>query len=143
MLAATLSSRVSGKSELTWENAVKRIWIAATLAVAMVAAGCAGFGSSKSGGATDPNQPAPQSNGVTVTPATATLQGGATQTFTAKASDSATATFTWSVNGTAGTRPWLPASFAGVGGTLRYTLSRMPDKNWGAAAADMPPSFGP
>jgi len=68
----------------------------------MVAAGCAGFGSGKSTGGTDPNQPAPQSNGVTVSPATVSLQGGATQTFTANASDSTTATFTWSVNGVAG-----------------------------------------
>jgi uncharacterized protein (DUF1800 family) len=82
---------------------VRRIWIAAIAGAALVAAGCAGFGSSKnSGGGSDPNQPTPQSNGVTVTPATATLQGGATQTFTAKASDSTTATFAWSVNGVAG-----------------------------------------
>ena len=68
----------------------------------MVAAGCAGFGSGKSTGGTDPNQPAPQSNGVTVSPVTVSLQGGATQAFTAKASDSSTATFTWAVNGVAG-----------------------------------------
>ena len=48
-----------------------------------------------------------------------------------------------SVNGTANEKPWLPASFARSGGALRYTLSKTPDKNWGANATDAPPSFGP
>jgi predicted alpha-1,2-mannosidase len=50
---------------------------------------------------------------------------------------------TMSVNGIAHTKPWLPASFARAGGMLSYTLSKTPDKGWGAAAADAPPSFGP
>src|SRR6201999_2615450 len=37
-----------------------------------------------------------------------------------------------SVDGAANTRPWLPASFALRGGSLRYTLSKTPDKAWGA-----------
>ncbi|HEX4861780.1 MAG TPA: GH92 family glycosyl hydrolase, partial [Rhizomicrobium sp.] len=48
-----------------------------------------------------------------------------------------------SVNGAANTKPWLPAAFARSGGTLRYTLSKTPDKNWGASPSDAPPSFGP
>jgi uncharacterized protein (DUF1800 family) len=85
---------------------VKRIWIAATAALAMAAAGCAGYGSSRSGGTTPPNQPTtPQQNGITVTPATATLQGGVSETFTAKANDGSSLTFTWAVNGVTGGSP--------------------------------------
>ncbi|HEX3942744.1 MAG TPA: GH92 family glycosyl hydrolase [Rhizomicrobium sp.] len=48
-----------------------------------------------------------------------------------------------SINGVASTKPWLPASFAMKGGTLEYVLARTPNKNWGAALQDAPPSFGP
>jgi predicted alpha-1,2-mannosidase len=48
-----------------------------------------------------------------------------------------------SVNGTPSGRAWLPASFVATGGTLDYTLSRTPQKNWGAKPEDAPPSFGP
>ena len=41
------------------------------------------------------------------------------------------------------TQTWLPTSFAGGGGKLEFTLSKAPDKNWGTAAQDAPPSFGP
>jgi predicted alpha-1,2-mannosidase len=41
------------------------------------------------------------------------------------------------------TQAWLPASFAQGGGTLDYTLSKTPEKNWGASPRDTPPSFGP
>jgi predicted alpha-1,2-mannosidase len=47
------------------------------------------------------------------------------------------------VDGAASTKPWLPAGFVAKGGRLDYTLSRAPDKNWGAAPGDAPPSFGP
>lgn len=43
------------------------------------------------------------------------------------------------VNGRAGERPWLPASFVRDGGRLDYTLSATPDPAWGASEA--PPSF--
>jgi uncharacterized protein (DUF1800 family) len=76
--------------------------MAAIAAVALAAAGCAGYTGSNVSGGTQPNQPAPQQSGVTVSPATATLQGGASQTFTAKANDGSTPIFTWAVNGTAG-----------------------------------------
>ena len=46
-----------------------------------------------------------------------------------------------SVNGSASAQAWLPASFAEKGGTLDFTLSKVPDRNW--AAGDPPPSFGP
>ena len=48
-----------------------------------------------------------------------------------------------SVNGVVNTKAWLPSSFAMAGGTLSYTLSRTPEKNWGASPSDVPPSFGP
>jgi len=39
-------------------------------------------------------------------------------------------------------RPWLPPSILTTGGTLTYRLSATPDRSWGAAPADSPPSFG-
>jgi putative alpha-1,2-mannosidase len=48
-----------------------------------------------------------------------------------------------SVNGAANDRPWLPARFAAEGGTLDITMAKAPQKKWGSAPADAPPSFGP
>jgi putative alpha-1,2-mannosidase len=48
-----------------------------------------------------------------------------------------------SVNGKPGTQPWLPAPFAVNGGSLDYTLSKIPGKDWGTSLQDTPPSFGP
>jgi len=48
-----------------------------------------------------------------------------------------------SVNGKPSGRAWLPASFVATGGTLDYTLSKTPQKAWGAKPEDAPPSFGP
>jgi len=51
------------RTELTWETAVKRIWIAVIVVVIILVAGCAGLTSSKSnggGGGTQPSQPPPQ-----------------------------------------------------------------------------------
>jgi predicted alpha-1,2-mannosidase len=45
------------------------------------------------------------------------------------------------VDGRAWHRPWLPASFVRDGGRLDYTLSTTPDRDWGSAPADAPPSF--
>ncbi|WP_329344028.1 GH92 family glycosyl hydrolase [Streptomyces sp. NBC_00663] len=45
------------------------------------------------------------------------------------------------VDGRAGDRPWLPASFVRDGGSLSYKLSGTPDPAWGAAADAAPPSF--
>jgi predicted alpha-1,2-mannosidase len=45
------------------------------------------------------------------------------------------------VDGQPSTRPWLPESFINNGGTLDYTVSATPDTTWGAAPADVPPSF--
>jgi uncharacterized protein (DUF1800 family) len=91
---------------LTWGTAVKRIWIPVFVVVVILVAGCAGLTSSKStgggGGGTPPNQPPTQQATLTVTPATATLQGGTSQTFTAKTSDGSTPTLNWAVNGTSG-----------------------------------------
>jgi putative alpha-1,2-mannosidase len=43
------------------------------------------------------------------------------------------------VNGRPQTKTWLPESFALRGGSLDFTLSQSPDKNWGTD--DAPPSF--
>ncbi|MCX5360147.1 GH92 family glycosyl hydrolase [Streptomyces sp. NBC_00124] len=45
------------------------------------------------------------------------------------------------VNGLASNRPWLPAAFVRDGGRLDYTLSGTPDRAWGIAPEDAPPSF--
>jgi predicted alpha-1,2-mannosidase len=45
------------------------------------------------------------------------------------------------VNGRASDRPWLPAAFVRDGGRLDYTLSGTPDRSWGTASEDAPPSF--
>ena len=47
------------------------------------------------------------------------------------------------VNGKPSTRAWLPDSFARDGGMLRFTVSSTANPSWGAAAADVPPSFQP
>ena len=46
------------------------------------------------------------------------------------------------VNGSASTKPWLPASFIANGGTLDYTLSSTANTTWGSNPADAPPSYG-
>jgi predicted alpha-1,2-mannosidase len=46
------------------------------------------------------------------------------------------------VNGTASTKPWLDASFMQSGGTLDFTMGSTPNKSWGTAPTDAPPSFG-
>jgi predicted alpha-1,2-mannosidase len=40
-------------------------------------------------------------------------------------------------------KPWLPASFAKHGGTLRFALGARPDPQWGGRPDDAPPSFPP
>ncbi|MER6180464.1 GH92 family glycosyl hydrolase [Streptomyces sp. NPDC001652] len=45
------------------------------------------------------------------------------------------------VNGRTSERPWLPAAFVRDGGRLDYTLSGTPDRSWGTAPEDAPPSF--
>jgi uncharacterized protein (DUF1800 family) len=78
---------------------VKRTWFAATGTVALLLAGCAGYGSKSSGGGG--TQP-PQQGALTVMPATATVRGGQSQTFTATAGSASSPTVTWSVNRVAG-----------------------------------------
>jgi predicted alpha-1,2-mannosidase len=46
------------------------------------------------------------------------------------------------VNGRPSTRAWLPESFVAEGGTLDFQLAATPSSTWGAAPADVPPSFG-
>jgi putative alpha-1,2-mannosidase len=46
------------------------------------------------------------------------------------------------VNGRAWSKPWLPESFVAEGGTLDYELSSEPERAWGSARDDAPPSFG-
>jgi predicted alpha-1,2-mannosidase len=45
------------------------------------------------------------------------------------------------VNGRPSTRPWLPESFVAEGGTLDFTLGTAPNRTWGSAPGDAPPSF--
>jgi predicted alpha-1,2-mannosidase len=47
------------------------------------------------------------------------------------------------VNGQTWTKTWLPESFAERGGTIDFELSASPNKSWGTAAEDTPPSFEP
>ncbi len=44
--------------------------------------------------------------------------------------------------GTGWDSPWIPASFLQTGGSLSFTLSGTPDKTWGSAPQDAPPSYG-
>jgi putative alpha-1,2-mannosidase len=50
---------------------------------------------------------------------------------------------TLSVGGKESNQPWLPARFVTKGGVLDFTLSKAPNKAWGASPTDVPPSFGP
>jgi predicted alpha-1,2-mannosidase len=45
------------------------------------------------------------------------------------------------VDGRPATRPWLAESFIRTGGTLDFTLGTEPNRSWGAAPTDAPPSF--
>jgi predicted alpha-1,2-mannosidase len=45
------------------------------------------------------------------------------------------------VNGVSSDKPWLPAPFVTGGGTLDYSLGKVPS-NWGSRPADSPPSLG-
>ncbi len=45
------------------------------------------------------------------------------------------------VDGTQSSDPWLPASILSAGGTLDFAVSATPDKSWGAATDDAPPSY--
>jgi predicted alpha-1,2-mannosidase len=47
------------------------------------------------------------------------------------------------VDGKSWNQPWLPATFVTHGGRLRFTLQSKPDRAWGSAAANAPPSFPP
>lgn len=47
------------------------------------------------------------------------------------------------VDGKASDKTWLPQSFVEHGGTLSFELGGVPNKNWGTAPEDAPPSFQP
>lgn len=47
------------------------------------------------------------------------------------------------VDGKDSSRTWLPESFVERGGTLDFQLGATPNRNWGTAANDAPPSFEP
>jgi predicted alpha-1,2-mannosidase len=47
------------------------------------------------------------------------------------------------LNGKPTTKTWLPETFVEHGGTLDFTLSPIPNKQWGTSANDAPPSFEP
>ncbi|MGV0038314.1 GH92 family glycosyl hydrolase [Mycobacterium colombiense] len=46
------------------------------------------------------------------------------------------------IDGQATDRTWLPESIIRTGGTLAFLLAAYPDKHWGTAESDAPPSFG-
>ncbi|MCK8644581.1 GH92 family glycosyl hydrolase [Mycobacterium colombiense] len=46
------------------------------------------------------------------------------------------------IDGQATDRTWLPESIIRTGGTLAFSLAAYPDKHWGTAESDVPPSFG-
>lgn len=46
------------------------------------------------------------------------------------------------IDGQATDRTWLPESIIRTGGTLAFSLAAYPDKHWGTAESDAPPSFG-
>ena len=47
------------------------------------------------------------------------------------------------VNGRRWTKPWTRVRDIARGATLRFALRARPDKRWGAAVAEAPPSYGP
>jgi uncharacterized protein (DUF1800 family) len=83
------------------DKPVKRFWIASTIILVLLVAGCTGVGSKTGGGS--PTTP-PESAGVvvTVTPATAMVRAGGAQAFTASVTGNANTSVTWSVNAVAG-----------------------------------------
>jgi uncharacterized protein (DUF1800 family) len=83
------------------DKAVKRTWIAATGILALLMAGCSGF-SSKGGGSSPTTPPDNGTVNVTVTPPTAMVRAGTTQSFTAAVTGNANTSVTWSVNTVAG-----------------------------------------
>jgi len=47
------------------------------------------------------------------------------------------------INGRQSTKPWLGEDFVRHGGELRFSLSSVPDEQWGSEQKDAPPSYGP
>jgi uncharacterized protein (DUF1800 family) len=89
------------------DKSVKRTWMASTGILALLLAGCAGVGSKSTGTSpTSPTSPTtpPENAGVvvTVTPTTAAVRAGATQSFAAAVTGNANTSVTWSVNAVAG-----------------------------------------
>lgn len=83
------------------DKPVKRMWITAAVILVLLVAGCAGVGS-KGGGGSPVIPPEKASVVVTVTPATAAVRAGATQTFAAAVTGNVNTSVTWSVNAVAG-----------------------------------------
>ena len=79
------------------DKSVKRVWIAAAVTLVLLVAGCAGVGS-KSGGSSPTIPPENAGVVVTVTPATAAVRAGATQTFAAAVTGNANTSVVWSIN---------------------------------------------
>ena len=87
-----MHAKASRTVKLTWTGLI----VLASLSIAGCVAGI-------SGGSTDPKTPQPQNGQLAVSPASATLRGGDTQSFTAIDSGATTApAVTWAVNGVAG-----------------------------------------
>jgi predicted alpha-1,2-mannosidase len=59
-----------------------------------------------------------------------------------RAKPGATYISSMTVNGHPSQRPWLPGSMATGGGDIAFKLVGSPDKQWGSAPQDSPPSYG-
>jgi uncharacterized protein (DUF1800 family) len=90
-------------------DAVKRIAISLTGILALLLAGCSGLTSSEW---------APHNQGISISPSTGTLRGGATQAFTTKTTE----TLTWSVNGVVGGN----ATTGTISSSGQYTAPEFP-----------------
>src|SRR5437879_1500164 len=83
-------------------NPERRGVVAGLVAGLLHLAGCGGSGSEGSNGATPPPPPPPAPIDVSVTPATASVQTGGTQSFIATVTNTTNTAVTWQVNGITG-----------------------------------------
>lgn len=95
---ATKASSVDGRGKLVWTRLAASQLIALFAAVTLLQ-GCGGGSTS---GETNPPPPSPPSVSVSVTPASASVLLGNSQTFTATVINATNTSVTWSVNGIAG-----------------------------------------
>jgi predicted alpha-1,2-mannosidase len=95
---------------------------------------------------TDPGHPAFELCSPVFPRATITLDtpytGGRFTILAPEASDANPYVQSARVDGAPTKQDWIPQSVIAHGGTLSFTLGAAPNRDWGTAAADRPPSFG-